>query len=34
MGFSDICSLSFKAQERLDGSGIFNPDYAIEKVHS
>lgn len=24
MGFSDICSLSFKAQERLDGSGIFN----------
>ncbi|WP_148625108.1 HD-GYP domain-containing protein [Aliarcobacter cryaerophilus] len=24
MGFSDISSLSFKAQERLDGSGIFN----------
>ncbi|MFY9106242.1 HD-GYP domain-containing protein [Aliarcobacter cryaerophilus] len=24
MGFYDICSLSFKAQERLDGSGIFN----------
>jgi HD-GYP domain-containing protein (c-di-GMP phosphodiesterase class II) len=24
MSFSDISSLSFKAQERLDGSGIFN----------
>lgn len=24
MGFSDICSLIFKAQERLDESGIFN----------
>lgn len=24
MGFSDISSLSFKVQERLDGSGIFN----------
>lgn len=23
MGFSDICNLSFKAQERLDGSGTF-----------